>query len=269
MDTVVHLAGLVTDWASAKLYHHVIYDGTCNLLTAIDNSSITRFIYMSSLTVHAMTGHLNDDESAPRDMKAFPYGIAKAKSEDAIGEWASHRSNRDYAHIRPGFIIYGPHDQGSYIRAIDGILSGTFGFVNGGQARISYIYVKNLAYAINQLIQSPDLIKGPYNIADGDKTWREWVQCWSLSDNRPVPTLNVPYWAIVVPIGIMESVYRLLRIRKSPPLNLYHLAIARRDLVFQDQKFRIQFGYDPPYSFEESLRETIRYYHEWKLRQKA
>jgi nucleoside-diphosphate-sugar epimerase len=270
---VIHLAGLVTDWAPASAYFHSIVDGTQNLLNAIErvNSTaieqkrpeIRRIIYMSSLTVHAMDGHCEDDECAPRNMHAFPYGIAKARAEDLVAAWTANRPGRDYAAVRPGFIIYGPYDRASYISAIDAMMTGTFGFLNGGKARISYVYIENLVYGMNKLV-SADHIHGPYIILDGDKTWKDWVTAWCTTGGVPLPKMNVPYWLIAGPIALLELLYKLFRIKKSPPLNLYRLAIARRDLAFSDRKFRTEFGYDPPVKFEDTLIRTLDYYKIWK-----
>jgi len=89
IDIIVHLAGLVTDWAPAKLFNRIIVDGTRNLLMAASGAGVKRFIYMSSLTVSDLDGHTYDDESAPRNMKFFKYGVAKIEGEKLVESWAN------------------------------------------------------------------------------------------------------------------------------------------------------------------------------------
>ncbi|MHA1898254.1 MAG: NAD-dependent epimerase/dehydratase family protein, partial [Promethearchaeota archaeon] len=149
IDVVVHLAGLVTDWAPKKLFFKIILEGTKNLLNACSENHVSRFIYMSSLTVHELNGHHYDNEEAPRDMKFYPYGVAKKMAEDEVIKWAESgekedgdkddNEKRNYAIIRPGFIIYGARDKGSFILALDAIINGKFGFINKGKALISYV----------------------------------------------------------------------------------------------------------------------------------
>jgi nucleoside-diphosphate-sugar epimerase len=107
----------VTEWAPKQKYKELIIDATKNILDVASVCKVSRFIYMSSLTVSDLNGHINDDESCPRDMKFFQYGVAKRICEDMVKEWAEQDKGRDYALIRPGFIIYGPYDQNSFIRA--------------------------------------------------------------------------------------------------------------------------------------------------------
>jgi nucleoside-diphosphate-sugar epimerase len=260
IDVIVHLAGIVTDWAPEKVFNKIIIDGTRNLLLAARNAEVKRFIYMSSLTVSNLNGHTYDDETAPRDMKFFKYGVAKIEGENLVESWASENENiRDYAIIRPGFIIYGEYDVNSFVNVLDAIRKGTFGLINKGKALISYIYVHNLVYGIQLLIHSAT-VHGPYIILDGNITWKDWVMTWAKAANCKAPTMSVPY-ALIFPItGLMEIVYKLFRIKKSPPLTLYRIRIPHKDLAFKSDKIIRECGYKPLVDFDTSIKLTMENY---------
>lgn len=267
VHVIIHLAGLVTEWAPKQKYKELIIDATKNILDVASVCKVSRFIYMSSLTVSDLNGHINDDESCPRDMKFFQYGVAKRICEDMVKEWAEQDKGRDYALIRPGFIIYGPYDQNSFIRALDSMLKGKFGFINGGNKLISYVYVENLAYGISLLVNAKT-INGPYIILDGNMTWKEWVKSWCDAKGVPIPKMNVSYGVIAPIIWFLEKIYKLFRSKKPPILTLYSLRIPRRDLGFSGAKIVRELGYNPLIPFNESITRTLKFYDEIYKRNK-
>jgi 2-alkyl-3-oxoalkanoate reductase len=260
VDIIVHLAGLVTDWAPKDKFFALIVDATKNILDVASTCKVKRFIYMSSLTVSDLNGHHFDDESVARDMKFFQYGVAKRLTEDVVTEWAMKEEGRDYALMRPGFIIYGPNDKNSFIRALDSMLKGVFGFVNGGKALISYVYVENLAHGISLLVNSSQKISGPYIILDGNMGWKEFVKTWTEPKGLPMPKLNVPYGLVFPFIWLLEKIYRLFRTRKPPILTIYSLRIPAKDLAFSGAKMEKELGYKPIIPFPESIQRTLAYY---------
>jgi nucleoside-diphosphate-sugar epimerase len=258
MDVVVHLAGLVTDWAPRALFFKVIVGGTENMIAAARKAWVKRFIHMSSLTVHSFSGHRYDDESAPRDMTRFPYGEAKAEAEKAV-----EACGLEYAIIRPAFTIYGIYDIGSFINALDAIITGKYAHLNGGKSLISYVYSENLAHGIYRLITAQK-VHGPYLIVDGNMSWRDFVDAWTTKAGvKPIRT-SVPYWVAAPIAWIMESVGKLFRMKKSPLLNMYRISIPKDDLAYSPAKIETELGYSPLVGFDESLNRTLDYYHQSK-----
>ncbi|MBD3350765.1 MAG: NAD-dependent epimerase/dehydratase family protein [Candidatus Lokiarchaeota archaeon] len=258
IDVVVHLAGLVSEWGPKDAFFSLIVEGTQKLLDAASDNNVKRFIYMSSLTVHDLNGHYYNDENTPRDMEFFPYGVAKKKAEDLVTAWGSKGNQRDYALIRPGFIIYGPGDKNSFIRALDSMIEGQFGFINGGKSLISFVYVENLVYGIRLLVQA-DSIDGPYIILDGNKTWKEFVQVWVNRVGHKMPIANVPFIVLFPFIWILENLYKLFNVKKPPILTLYSIRIPRKHLAFTSDKIKKELGYKPVVPFQETIKLTLEY----------
>ncbi|MCK5158266.1 MAG: NAD-dependent epimerase/dehydratase family protein [Candidatus Heimdallarchaeota archaeon] len=266
-EIVIHLAGFVSDWGDKKRFFQINVEGTKKVLRAARIVKASRVLYLSSLTVHGFGGHTYENEEAPYAKKNFAYGESKKIGEELVQEWIANNPEADGAIIRPGFIIYGRYDTNSFIQALDIISSGKFAFINRGKRLVSYVYVDNLCYGINQLIQTSK-INGVYNIIDGNMTWREWVEKWEQVIGRKVTKLSIPF-AFVVPVtAAMVGFYKLLRIKKSPPLNFYRINVMRKDLAFVNTRITTEVGYEPPTELEESLQQTLDYYYESKKRKK-
>lgn len=84
-DTVVHLAGMVTTPFEDKFFHHfdqVNHWGTANLVSAVEESNVNHFIYLSSISVY---GH--NDELIDANSKVHPdssYGTSKYQAEKHV-----------------------------------------------------------------------------------------------------------------------------------------------------------------------------------------
>ncbi|MBN2043103.1 MAG: NAD(P)-dependent oxidoreductase [Candidatus Aenigmarchaeota archaeon] len=82
VDTVVHLAGMVSYSASKKLISMINYEGTKNLLEACVRAG--RFIFSSSVSVYGeiKPGDIADEEYQRNPMN--PYGLSKLEAEEEI-----------------------------------------------------------------------------------------------------------------------------------------------------------------------------------------
>lgn len=262
-DVIVHLAGLVSDWDNKDRYWEMNVEGTRKVLAGASKAKVKRVLYLSSLTVHGLNGHIYDTETAPREAKKFVYGVTKKIGEDLLFDWIVNNPNGDGAVIRPGYIIYGPYDKNSYVQALDQMTKGRFALINGGRRLISYVYVENLCYGISQLIKA-ESVNGAYNILDGNITWKEWIAIWEKAINRKIWIIRTPYFLLVPVTAFLVGIYKLFRIKKSPPLNFYRIKVMRKDLAFVNKRIRTEIGYIPPTNLEEGIKETLDYYYNKK-----
>ena len=268
MDIIIHLAGLVSDWGKWSAFYELNVEGTNRILRGAAKADVSRIIYLSSLTVHAMSGHTYSDENTLRDMKNFPYGETKKIGEDLVDEWvksASSGSPRDAAIVRPGFVIYGPYDKNTFVNVIDGVESGKFGFIDEGKHLISYVYVENLCHGISKLIYASK-VEGAYNILDGNMTWKEWIRIWSDAIGVKSPRLTVPYWLMVPITAFLEFLYKLLGSKKPPILTLYRIRIMHKDLAFVSKRIKSEADYSPVVSLEDGVEATLNFYRKVKKR---
>ncbi|MHA1674985.1 MAG: NAD-dependent epimerase/dehydratase family protein [Promethearchaeota archaeon] len=261
MDVIIHLAGKVTDWGRREDFIRLNVGGTRNVITAASKQKIRRIIFLSSLTVHDFSGHHYDTEDTLRDIRHCHYGETKRDAEDLITHWAESSPENQAAIVRPGFIIFGEYDKHSFVQALEGILTRKFGYINGGKSLISYVYVENLCYGIQNLIIAEG-IKGAYNILDGNMSWKDWVNSWIKISKTKAPWISVPYFVIFPFVMIMEGLYHLFGSKTSPVLNYYRIRVPRRDLAYSNNKIASEIGYHPPFSLEQGQIKTLKYYYE-------
>jgi len=154
-ECVVHIGGLVAARRDSDFYK-VNQDGTENLIKAAETNKAKRFLYISSL--------------AAREPQLSAYAASKLAGEDVLKE--SNLNSWDI--IRPP-AVYGPGDQ--QLLPLMALLKKRIGVLAGGAAaRVSVIYVQDLARAIAAWVQSGAAHNQTYEIDDGKEggySWRE------------------------------------------------------------------------------------------------
>lgn len=259
IDTVYHLAALVTDWAPRALFFTVIVDGTRHLVEAAIAAGCRRLVYMSSLTVHGLGGHLNADETTPIDpVPFFPYAGAKAEAEAYLAS-ISTTTSLETVRVRPGFDIIGPRNVTGFYEVASNLERGRFGFMNGGKAMICLVAARNLAAAMIHLANLPEAAGQAYNVIDASWTWKRYVGelCTRLGCKEP--RLDVRY-GVVAPLVILGETMAKAFKRKTPPaLTRYRISIPRRDIDFHARKL-LATGFVPPTTLEAALDEAVAWY---------
>lgn len=161
-DTIIHLAAMVTTPFEDKFFHHfdqVNHWGTANLVSAVEESNVKHFIYLSSISVY---GH--SDEIVDENSKLHPdssYGTSKYQAEKHVRRLMKKipthiiRSGNVYGYnpaIRLDAVInrfmYEAHFEGRV--RING---------DGSQYR-GFISVKNVSSLLTSLVQNPTYQSG-------------------------------------------------------------------------------------------------------------
>ena len=150
-------------------------------------------------------------------------------------------------------LVYGPRNicpaEWGLIRRIrDGrtplILPG------GGLTIVARGFSENMAHAIMLAVEQPEASAGQiYNICDARLQYnREWVDAVSQCMGHQFETVAIPFEFL--PPGF----------RATPPQLLY-----RHHWVPSIQKAKDQLGYQDPFSFEDAIEQTVRWYHDHPL----
>jgi nucleoside-diphosphate-sugar epimerase len=162
------------------------------------------------------------------------YGRSKLAAEAALGEMRGV----EVAVLRPP-LVYGPRVKAKFLALMRAVARGLplpFASIDN---RRSVVYVGNLVDAILYALQAPRIPHGPLGVADGS----------------PV---SVPQLCR----AIGEALGRPARLFPFPPA-LLGLAPGLRSLVrsleVDDSALRA-LGWRPPYSMQQGLKETVRWY---------
>lgn len=250
---VFHLAAIALDWGPEELFERVNVAGTRHVLEAACAAGVAHVVHMSSLAVHPYTGHAAGDENTPRGSDINAYARSKNRAEDVV---LSFGERLRVTIIRPGVVPYGPGDRLSLPGIVDALSRGIYAHIDGGDTRVCISYVENLADGMIRAARRDGVPAGVYVLADEVVTWRQFIDAVADEFGCPRARRSVPFalaWVLAV---VLETAFRLLRLRGVPPLTRYRISLFRGDLVFSAEKARRELGWQPRVALQEGLRRT-------------
>ncbi|MDF1630735.1 MAG: NAD-dependent epimerase/dehydratase family protein [Alcanivoracaceae bacterium] len=250
---VFHLAAIAFDWGEWPLFWKVNAVGTERLLQAAASAGVARFIHMSSLAVHAYTGHMNSDESTPADSVINHYAVSKRLAEEAVQKAAN---SIHVTIIRPGMVPYGPGDRLTIPGIVNALRRGIYAHVDGGRRRLCLVQVDNLADGMLLAAQRDGASGEVYVLADEVVSWREFADAVADAFSLPRAKRSVPLWLVSSLALVLESLYRTLPLKGAPLLTRYRVSLFNGDLVFSSAKARDELGWQPGVTLQEGLRRV-------------
>ena len=149
-DVVVHIAGLIKSF-NVNRFYNVNTIGTKNVAKAARDAGVKRVIYLSSLAARGPSETMSPVSN---------YGASKLKGEFEILRYIN---DYDIKILRPP-IVYGPNETDLFLM---------FKLAKSGRLPVmrnkyfSFIYVKDLADAIDRLVFSKIDKPSVYHISDG------------------------------------------------------------------------------------------------------
>lgn len=262
-EIIYHLAAVVSDWGPEEIFNKIIFEGTKNLVNAAIKNGVKRIVFMSSLAVHGLGGHIDADENTPyKPIPYMHYSGAKVKTEQFLFE-KENVGEIEAVIVRPGFEIIGPRNLVSFYKMAENIEKGSFGVINGGKKLISLVYVKNLVAALIHLGNLEGARGEAFIVRDVSWTWKRYLEEVSSRLGCKVPKLSTPYGLIAPFVLLIDFFARLFKAKNSPILNRYRINVPRNDIDFSSQKL-LDTGFKPPFTFEEGLDASIRWYKQIK-----
>jgi len=254
VDVVIHLAARVhvmKDVSTDPLaeFRKVNLHGTENLARQAASAGVKRLVYVSSIKVNGEgregVPYTEQDVAAAQD----PYGISKWEAEQALHRVAQE-TGLEVVIVRPP-LVYGPGVKGNFISLFKAIDKGLPLPLAGARNARSLVYVGNLVDALIACVTHPEAAEQTYLVSDG----------------RAVSTAELVS-------GIAGALGRQDRSFYFPPQILHALAgvlgkTAQVDRLFgslqvDSGKLTQQLGWTPPYTLQQGLAETARWYRQQK-----
>jgi nucleoside-diphosphate-sugar epimerase len=259
---VFHLAAIPFDWGPASLFQSVNVRGTDHVLAAAAKAGVEHVVHMSSLAVHAYSGHSNGDETTPCDGHINHYAVSKVQAEQVVRGFADRLQ---VTIIRPGVVPYGPGDRLSLPGIVQALEKGIYLHVGGGYTRVCLSYVGNLAEGMVQAARREGSCCETYVLADEVVTWRGFIEAIAEAFNKKPPRASLPYSVAYGLAFLMEQAWRWLPLPGAPELTRYRISLFRGDLVFSSDKARREIGYRPAVGLQEGLTRTRAWMEEHNL----
>lgn len=251
VDAVIHLAARVHVMRDAALdplaaYRETNTFGTLRLAEAAARAGVRRFVFLSSIKVNGESTPVDRpfveaDAPAPID----GYGISKAEAEQGLLRLAQCGSLEPVV-LRPP-LVYGPGVGANFLRLlrlVDRGLPLPFAAIAN---RRSMIYVDNLAAAIVAALHAPALGGRVFLVADDRAVATpELLRLLATALGRPSRL-----WPCPLPVlrGLARLAGRVGEIER-----------LTGSLAVDAGAFCAAAGWCPPYSIEEGLARTVRWY---------
>jgi nucleoside-diphosphate-sugar epimerase len=249
IDAVVHLAARahVMDESSADPiieYRKINVDGTKHLAQIAESKKVRRFVFVSSIKVNGEgrpDPYTEEDSPSP----VGPYAISKFEAEKEL-HCVAGNTRLEVVILRPP-LVYGPEVKANFLKLINIVDRGIPLPLARVKNRRSMIYLKNLVDAIFLCTIHPEAAGKTFLLSDGkDVSTPELIQKISFALGKP--SLLFP-----VPLNVLRLLAKVTGRSK----------IADRlidSLIVDTSKIRSQLGWEPPFSVEEGLKETAKWY---------
>jgi len=257
-------------------------------LLACQDANVRRMIYLSTIAVHGYAPEAGTNDKSPLlENQPFGYGASKARAERHLSQ-AAVTLPVEMVVLRPG-PVYGPRSSLWTTGIVDEILSGKACLVEDGRGICNCIYIGNLIEAIRLCLFADrlDIAEQAFIVGDRETiTWKQFYGAYAQmlgSNPDDIPSIPAPAFAksLAERVGEIpvDKVLPLIpsRIRQSAEAALARwkesdqmetadepdFAISRELAACQQAKAKLPytrastfFGYEPLYSFEESMKNT-------------
>jgi nucleoside-diphosphate-sugar epimerase len=259
VDAVIHCAAVAGLWGRWDHYYNINTLGTINVINACKAEQVKILVHCSSPSVtFDGSDQSGIDESAPYPEKHLcHYSHTKAIAEQAV--LSAHVPGQLHtAALRP-HLIWGANDPHLFPRLIKRAKQGRLTIVGDGRNRIDTVHVRNAATAhinaLDHLSQTKPAGGGRAFFITQD----EPVNCWQwIARILEIAKVKPPHRQIGLNAAwrlgsVFETVYRVARINREPPMTRFLAAQLARDHYFDITAAKSILGYRPILSIESGL----------------
>lgn len=245
IDTVFHLAFVVSPIHDLARMHDIDYHGTRNVLSCAAAAGVKHVIAISSTLAygaHPDNPPLLKEDDRLRGNPSFPYGFNKALVDDMMRDFAAGHPRTGLTILRP-CTVFGPTVNNYVSRMLFLPLTVC---IRGYDPPVQFVHEDDFVQAC--LLAAEKQIPGVYNIAgDGALSTGDIAR---LIGTKVIP---VPDWMIY---PLLELLWRLHV--PGIEVNQGYLDYVRYPFVADNAKAKAVLGFTPRYTSLETLQDTIR-----------
>jgi len=254
-DVVYNLAAEHKDNVQPRsLYDEVNVSGAHNVCRAVDEFSIAKIVFTSSVAVYGFARPNVDETGALNPFN--DYGRTKMLAEKVYQGWLARDNARSLVIVRPT-VVFGPRNRGNVYNLLRQMVSGRFVMVGTGKNVKSMAFVENVA---GFLASVPSLGPGEhlFNYIDKpDFSMLELVmlvrRCLGKFERIGA---RVPY-AIGYAGGLVADAAAAL-LKKEFPISAVRVKKFCATTQFASSRVAAT-GFQPPVTLRQGLERTIAY----------
>lgn len=239
LDLVIHAAGkahsVPKTESESRSFHEINYNGTVNLLNALDNSNQlpNSFIYISSVAVYGVESGYDLTEKEPL-LGQTPYARSKIAAEKYVQTFCKANNIKSFIFRLP--LIIGPNPPGNLGDMIKGIKNGFYLQVGDGNFKKSVVLGKDICQLVEKIRHFES---GIYNLTDNNGvTFHNLAVALAVKFNKRKP-LKIPIFIA----RLLANVGDLLGERF--PINSLKLKKITSDLTFSCDKAKRDLNWQP------------------------
>lgn len=249
-EAVVHLAARAhilreTEVNALSVFRAINRDGTFHLAKMAAKAGVRRFVFISSVGVNGYqtvaSPFTEQDQPNPHNV----YAVSKWEAEQGLLE-ISAKTGMEVVILRPP-LAYGPGVKANFLRLMQLVERGwplPLGTVHN---RRSLLYVGNLVSAISHCITHPNAAGKTFLVSDGeDVSTPDLIRLIASEMGKPARLLPVPP-------GLIRLAASMLGKRKETDRLLGSLTVDCGKLMRE-------CGWQPPYTLQQGLHETVQSY---------
>ena len=260
-DVIFHTAAKAGVWGAFSEYHAINTLATSYLLEGAQRHGARYFVHTSSPSV-TFAGHseIDIDESAPYSPKPLnPYCFTKIQAERAVLQADDTTGLRTLA-LRP-HLIYGPGDPHLLPRVFEAAANGRLVRVGDGMNRVDVTHIDDCVaahLAVLARVEDPGIWGKPYFLSSGRPVllW-DWISHLLAWKGLPPIRRSIGARTAVRLGGLLEIIYRLLRLKGEPRLTRFSALQLGCSHTYSIAQARGLLGYspqvDPNSPFEEQF----------------
>ncbi len=251
IDVVIHLAARVhqmKETATDPLgeFRAVNTEATKDLAISARAAGVKRFVYLSSIKVNGdgqSEAYTELSQPQPND----PYGISKWEAECELQDIAA-QTGLEVVILRPP-LVYGAGVRANFLSLIKLVQKGIPLPLGAVQNQRSLVYVGNLVDAIATCATHPNAAGQTFLISDNtDVSTAELVRNLAKSLNKPVRLLPISPVLLTILAQILGKTATVDRLFGS--------------LTIDSSKIRQSLNWQPPFSLQQGLDHTARWFQE-------
>ena len=250
---VFHTAALIHAWAPWERFRAVNVGGTRNVAECALRHGVERMVHVSTTDVFGLPDENEAfDENSPFQSWGEPYADTKIEAERWL--WDFHQANEfPLTVIYPGW-VFGPGDAAFFPSLAQAISDGVMLFWQR-DVRLPWAYVDNLADACLVASRHPAAVGSGYIVHDDSNGPTLQQVCARIANvlGKAPPTRHVPYSAAYAAAWTLQRIWRVARLRATPPLLTVDVKAFGLRWNLSTKKARRELGWSPKTPMAEAM----------------
>jgi nucleoside-diphosphate-sugar epimerase len=258
-DAVLHLAAKVDVVGAWPEYERANVVGTRTVVAASEASSVSRLVHVSSPSVAHAGDSLVGVGAEPADLAGAHGHYARSKAMAERLALGADSTTLAVVAIRP-HLVWGPGDTQLVGRIVERARAGRLPLIGTGAALIDTTYVDNAVSALLAAVDAP--VHGEaLVVSNGEpRPVAEILARLCLAAGVPGPRGHLPLPVAAAAGSVIETGWRLLRRRDTPPMTRFLAEQLATAHWFDQRRTREALGWAPQVSLDQGFAALAAWY---------